>query len=89
MPSPKRPSSRTTEAVIQFGWTLLAGCLLLFFAGRWLDARWGTDPLLSIIGILLGVFVGLRSLFREVARQERAEKSRRATDDPPEARKPD
>lgn len=37
----------------------LVGCILIgIFAGRWLDYKWGTEPLFLIIGLLLGIAAG-------------------------------
>ena len=33
---------------------LVAGPLVGFFAGRWLDEKFGTDPALIIVGVILG-----------------------------------
>ena len=48
-----------------------------YFAGRWLDARFGTTPYLGYLGLLLGIFAGFRNLFM-LARGAQA-----ATKDPP------
>ena len=34
--------------------------------GRWLDSRYGTEPWLLLVGVLLGVVGGFRSLWRTV-----------------------
>ncbi len=34
------------------------------FAGRWLDGKLGTDPFLMIVGLVLGVVAGFRSVYR-------------------------
>ena len=42
----------------------LAGTTLMgIFSGRWLDARWGTEPLFLVIGLLLGLTAGIYSMF--------------------------
>lgn len=33
---------------------LVAGPLVGFLAGQWLDGKFGTDPILMIIGVILG-----------------------------------
>jgi len=33
---------------------LTVGPLVGFFAGQWADNRWGTEPYLMIVGVLLG-----------------------------------
>lgn len=42
--------------------------------GRWLDEKLGTEPTIAIVGLLLGVFAGFRSLVR-VARKVTREMS--------------
>lgn len=38
--------------------------ILCFLAGRWADRRWHTEPVLEIVGVLLGVASGFRELYR-------------------------
>lgn len=35
-------------------------------AGRWVDARLGTDPLFTVTGLLLGLGAGIYALIRQV-----------------------
>jgi len=62
-PSPKKPSwSDTTRNVMPYmymGWTLVISILLGVWVGRWADTRFGTEPLLFILGAVLGIVVGL------------------------------
>lgn len=71
------------NVVVQFGWTLLAACLVLGGIGHWADGRWGSEPWLTVVGVLLGIVVAFRSLFRELARWEAREKQRRHGQGPP------
>jgi F0F1-type ATP synthase assembly protein I len=41
------------------GWTLVISILLGVWVGRWADTRFGTEPLLFILGAVLGIVVGL------------------------------
>jgi ATP synthase protein I len=36
--------------------------------GWWLDQRWGTDPWLAVVGVLLGSAAGFTELWRMVQR---------------------
>lgn len=56
---------------LNFGWNLLVSILVLGFLGRWLDGRFGTDPWLMIIGILLGIAVGFKGLIAGVLESEK------------------
>ena len=49
-------------------WVLTGAVLLLGLGGRWLDARLGTSPWLTTIGLLLGVVVGMYELARVALR---------------------
>ncbi|HZG71104.1 MAG TPA: AtpZ/AtpI family protein [Chondromyces sp.] len=45
----------------------LTGSILIgIFGGRWLDGKWGTEPLFLIIGLLLGMATGIYSMLRTV-----------------------
>jgi len=61
---------------IEVGISTVVGML----GGRWLDGKLGTEPILTIVGLLLGVFAGFRSLVR-VARKATREMSEES---PPE-----
>lgn len=55
-----------------------AGAILIFlFAGRWLDARLGTDPWLLLIGVLVGASAGFFSLYRQLVIVPRERERRR------------
>lgn len=57
-----------------------AGAILLFlFAGRWLDARLGTEPWLLLAGVFVGAGAGFYSIYRQlvIAPREREERARR------------
>jgi F0F1-type ATP synthase assembly protein I len=43
-------------------------CLL---GGNWLDQRWGTSPLLLILGVFLGAGAGFYNLYKVLTRAER------------------
>ncbi len=44
---------------------LLPSCMLVgYFIGNWVDERWGTEPTLALIGVLLGSAAGLFQVFR-------------------------
>jgi F0F1-type ATP synthase assembly protein I len=49
-------------------WVLTGAVLLLGLGGRWLDARFGTGPWLTTIGLFAGVVVGMYELARVALR---------------------
>jgi F0F1-type ATP synthase assembly protein I len=71
---PKSPIPQNWSVAIDFGYTLLAAELLLGGAGYWADKRFNTEPWLVIVGILLGLFVSFRSLFRSLKNLENADR---------------
>jgi ATP synthase protein I len=73
------------------GLDLVLSILLGFFAGRWVDGKLGTHGWLTLVGFLLGVVAGFRSLYRAAvkmrketeAEDERERRSRRGDDGGP------
>ncbi len=55
------------------GVQMAAAVVLMFFVGRWLDAKFGTDPWLMIAGILFGVGGGMYTFLRTVSEVDNAE----------------
>ena len=63
----------TPEQSIGKGYKYLAaglrfagGTVLFLLIGLWLDRKLGTSPLLTLIGALLGAFLGGLSMYREL-----------------------
>lgn len=43
--------------------SVLVGSILIgIFAGRWLDQKWGTEPIFLIVGLLIGITAGTYSM---------------------------
>lgn len=76
MAKDRRSGPRYSAAFLNFGTTLAAGMFIFFKIGQWLDARWGTKPWLALLGIILGLAVGFKSLFTEIFRLERGDRDR-------------
>jgi ATP synthase protein I len=62
----KRDIIRALGAVGNIGFSLAASILVTVFIGRWLDGLLGTSPLITVIGIILGVIAGLWSVYKQV-----------------------
>jgi F0F1-type ATP synthase assembly protein I len=62
-PGPK-PWSSEFAPYLTLGLQLAIAVVLFFFAGRWLDGVFGTDPWLMIGGLLLGTVGGFVQFFR-------------------------
>jgi F0F1-type ATP synthase assembly protein I len=50
---------RSIARYTNLGWTLVATVVLGILGGRWLDKQWDTEPLMFILGAVLGIAVGL------------------------------
>jgi ATP synthase protein I len=54
--------------------TLLAASILVgFFIGRWADSRFGTEPYLLILGLVLGMAAAGRELYRLIKKVQALE----------------
>ena len=60
---------RTVARYTNLGWTLVAAIVLGVLGGRWLDARFGTEPWFLLVGALLGIAVGLYHFLATVLRK--------------------
>lgn len=72
---------KTFARVGALGIELAASTVIGLLGGRWLDGKLGTEPWLSIVGLVLGVIAGFKSLYQT------AKKHAQTTDpnaDPPD-----
>lgn len=74
--------TRLASVGIEFSISTLVGLL----GGRWLDGKLGTAPWLMIVGLLLGVTAGMRSLIRAARSATQRSQSSEQEDD--ETRRP-
>ena len=65
---------RQVGPYLSLGVEFVASILLCLFAGRWLDGKFGTDPILMLIGAFVGASVGFYSFIRTVLRLQEKEK---------------
>ena len=63
---PAESSVPGSAALAGMGIQFLVVILLCLFAGKWLDARLGSAPLLMVLGVLLGAGVSTWSMYRKV-----------------------
>jgi len=60
--------------MLSFGATLVVAMFFGYRGGQWLDARFGSEPWLALVGIMMGVVVGFRHLVRELLRAEKQDR---------------
>jgi F0F1-type ATP synthase assembly protein I len=56
---------------LTLGFQLAAAVVLLFFAGDWLDRRYDTSPLFSLLGVGIGTLGGLIKFIRSATQQSK------------------
>ena len=59
---------------INISYVLLASIAMLGVLGWWMDKQFMTKPLLTVLGILGGLFLGLYNLFKVVKKMENENK---------------
>jgi ATP synthase protein I len=59
-PTPWRRYLRFSSMGIELGLAVMAGLI----GGQWLDHKFGTTPWLLLVGLLLGMAAGFRSMWR-------------------------
>ena len=57
---------RAYGVITSFAFNLIAGILIGYYAGGYLDRWLGTDPWLTLILMTLGTLAAFQSLFREL-----------------------
>lgn len=70
---------RTFARMGAVGIELALSIIIGVFAGRWLDRKVDTEPLFTIVGLILGVAAGFKSLYQTAKRQQ--QKASQETDD--------
>lgn len=65
---PRARRTRVLAGLAGIPTTLTIGALLGFFAGRWLDTRFGTEPWLQLILLGLGLASAVRTAHRQLKR---------------------
>lgn len=79
-PKPSTPANRGMRAMAlasSIGLSLVIPPMLGYFAGRWLDGRFGTDPILSMVGLIVGIVLGFVEMVQILAQIEREERKGR------------
>ena len=57
---------RDAGPIFGLGIQMAAAVVLAFFAGRWLDEKWGTAPWMMLVGLMFGAGAGMFNFIRTV-----------------------
>lgn len=55
------------------GFQFAAAIIVFAFLGQWLDKRFGTDPWLLLLGVVLGASGGFYSMYRKLMSAEKSQ----------------
>jgi ATP synthase protein I len=65
--SDRRQGIRQWSVVWTASIQMAVSVVLMFFVGRWLDGKFGTDPWLMIVGLFFGVGAGFYHFIRTLS----------------------
>ena len=91
--SPTVPGSDRGKQLMQFarvgavGIELALSTVIGMLGGRWLDSKLSTAPVLTILGLLLGVVAGFRSLIRAARKNTQVDQAKKPPE-PPDPEQP-
>ena len=57
-----------TLRLIGIGWYISISIVVGIMAGRWLDGKLDTEPVLMIIGLFTGIFIAFYGVYRVLPR---------------------
>jgi F0F1-type ATP synthase assembly protein I len=65
---------RTIAPLMHFGWTLAVAVGGLGYIGHLLDMKWSTDPWMTLLGVLLGIFTSFFTFFKIISKINQKER---------------
>ena len=75
---PARDDGPSAAGLAGLGFQILASILVSLYAGQWLDRRFGTKGIWTVVGVLLGAGAAVYSAYRRLtAAQRRHDAERR------------
>jgi F0F1-type ATP synthase assembly protein I len=75
--APVQKGMRAMALASTIGLSLVVPPVLGYFGGRWLDGRFDTEPVLSVVGLIIGIVVGFIEMLHILAQIERLERQER------------
>ena len=75
--APINKGMRAMALASTIGLSLVIPPVLGYFAGRWLDGRFGTEPVISMIGLVVGIVLGFMEMVHILHQIERAEREQK------------
>ena len=62
---------------ISFGITMVVSIYFGYQGGLWLDQKYATDPIFTLLGVLAGVFVSFMSLMDKLKIMDKFDKNKK------------
>lgn len=87
--TPEQKKRGILAGILSAGVTFPVAVLVGFFAGRWVDRRFGLEPFGLLVGVMLGLGAALVPLFRASAAWDRADREAKNPTDPAPPTPPD
>jgi F0F1-type ATP synthase assembly protein I len=64
--------AKSLSEAINLGTTVAASVAVGYFAGKWLDGRFDTEPWLTVLGFMLGVATGIKVMWEKAGGAKKA-----------------
>ncbi len=76
-PTPGDQDGPSASTYAGLGLQLLVSILVFLYLGQWLDRRFGTKGILTVIGVLFGAGAAFYSVYRRLMAEQRRDELRR------------
>ena len=70
----KRPAFRYIYYGLSFGIAMAVTMYVLYLCGKWLDERFGTEPIFMLTGIILSIAVSFIRMIAEVRALDKSDR---------------
>ena len=72
-----RSTLRHLNVGLSFGIAMAIRLVIGYYGGQWLDEKLGTDPWITLVGILLAIGLSFHHLISEFSKMEKEEKRKK------------